>query len=100
MASRPLTGPGTRANPRPDGMGVMGNQVGISRMAPKPLGQPVLQSVQRLGPPGLSTGLPAAMIDVPLYRLTAAPEFLRDPPEAPAEGVEPQHRRNLVRCQH
>jgi hypothetical protein len=79
---------------------ILSHHVGVAAMAPKPLGQKVLAPIQRLRPPRGPVLDEAARLHVTTNRLPAAPELRRNPPDAPAQPLQPHHRSRLVRRPH
>jgi hypothetical protein len=47
-----------------------------------------------------TAGRPATRSQIPLHHLPMAPDLRRDPSRAPPRGVQPLHRRHLVRRSH
>jgi hypothetical protein len=79
---------------------VLANDIGIAAVPAKPLGEPVLQPIQGLPTPRRPVARPAPGRDIAPNRHMAAPELGRDPPDAPTQPPQPQHRRDLVRLPH
>jgi hypothetical protein len=82
------------------GRQLLAHHVGIAAVAAQPLGQPRPVPGQRPGPLGRAIRRPPTRGEVALHRLAVAAKFRRDPPRAPAQIPQPQHRRHLVRHPH
>jgi hypothetical protein len=99
LLHRPLDG----AQRHPEAMlalELLVNDVGVAAMPPQPLGQPRLEPVQGLRPARAAVARPGPGLEVAAHRHVAAAELLADPSDAPAQSVEPDHRRHLVRRPH
>ena len=79
---------------------VLPHHVGVALVAPEPLREPALQPIQRRGALRRPVGRPAARREVAPHRHVAAAQLRRDPPHAPAQRLQPDHRRHLVRLPH
>jgi hypothetical protein len=69
-------------------------------MAAEPLGKPRPVPCQYAQPPRPAVGRPAARSQVALHGLAVATELRRNPPRAPAQPVQAQHRCHLIRVPH
>lgn len=79
---------------------ILAHHVAVAAMPAKALGQPVFQPVQAPRSARLSNRHPPARREVALHRVAAAPQLAGNPLAAPAQTVQPHHRRHLVRRQH
>jgi hypothetical protein len=79
---------------------ILAHHVGIAAMPAQPFRQPVIEAVQRRRPIRHLRWCPAPGCNIPTHRHVAAPELARDPPDAPTQLLQPQHRRDLVRLPH
>ena len=82
------------------GRELLAHDVGAARVATEPLGDPVLQPVERGRPCRRHRRPPAPLPQPPPDGRPRAPQLRRDPPCAPAERLQPQHRRHVVRLLH
>jgi hypothetical protein len=82
------------------GRQLLAHHVRVAPVAAQALGQPRPVPGQRPRPPRRAARPPAPRGEVALHGLAAAAQLGRDPPRAPAQRVQPQHRRHLVRCPH
>src|SRR5271166_6012080 len=82
------------------GSQLLADHVRIAAMAGKALLKPAFLSAELLASRRLAVRPPAARLQVALHRVPADPKFPRNPPRAPAQLLQPQHRRNLIRLQH
>src|SRR6478735_12834598 len=69
-------------------------------MAKEPLTDPRFMLRELRFPAGSPIPAPATRLDVSLYRRARASQLRRDPPRAPPQLLEPQHRSHLVRFEH
>ena len=96
---------GALHRPQADDKAVLAHQllayhVGIAPVLAETLGEPALKAAQHLGTLRLLVGRPAARSEVSPHGHVAAAKLPRDPPNAPAQSLEPEHRRDLVRLPH
>jgi hypothetical protein len=96
---RPLQRP--RADRHPVlGQQVLAHHIGIAAMANEPLAQPILTTIEQLGPARRLERLHAARRHVPLHRVMAAAQLPRNPLHTPPARLQPQHLPNVVRRLH
>ena len=76
------------------------HDVAIAAIPAEAFAQPVLQAVKPLPALQPLERLPAAGVEVPLHRPPAHAQLARDPLRAPAQPLEPQHRRHRLRLDH
>ena len=72
----------------------------IAGMAPEPFLQPRLQTIQRFRARGRSGPVPSPFLQPPSRRRSRTTKLRRDPAGTPAERLQPQHRRHIVRLLH
>ena len=78
----------------------LAHHVGVAAMSPQPIGHPGRVLGQLPGACRDPTRRPATGCHIALHGLPVAADFSRDPARAPAQVVQPQHRRHLVRRSH
>jgi hypothetical protein len=69
-----------------------GHDIGIARMLPEPLGNPVLEAIQRLATRDLRHLAPATLGDPALHRVPRTAQFRRNPLRPPGARLQRQHR--------
>src|SRR5690349_6966146 len=69
-------------------------------MPAEPFLQPPLKTIERPWPPWLPVGDKPAHLHITLHRMMAAAELPAYPLRPPAEPLQPQHRRDLLRRLH
>jgi hypothetical protein len=79
---------------------LLADDVGVAAMPEEPLAQPIIQPVQRRPARRPPERRRPALTKVSPHRVPGAPELARQPLGPPAEPVQPNHRRHLIRLQH
>ncbi len=79
---------------------VLPHHVGVAPMAPEPLLDKIPEPVQRLRAPRRPVFDKPARLQVTPHGLVTAAELGPDPPNAPAQRLQPHHRHRLVRRPH
>ena len=82
------------------GRQLLAHHVGVAAVATQPLSNPLLMPRQNAGPRRNPGRRPTARGYIPLHRLPVAAHLGRAPARAPAQPVQLQHRRHLVRRPH
>lgn len=79
---------------------VLTNHVGVAPVLPQPFPQPALKSIESTLPVRPLVWRPRTPAQVTLHRVAAAAKLERDPLRAPAQPLQPQHHRNILRRLH
>jgi hypothetical protein len=82
------------------GCKLLTNHIGIARVAAEPLFQPNLQAIQRFQARRGWWPVPSSFLQPTPRRRPRASELRRDPARSPAERLQLEHRRYIVRLLH